>query len=150
MIPRPSVRVLYCSASTNLEITEGPRCQSRLHRKNECFIMLLFPRHYSTIGWSPANIDAGKGEYSAVDELSVKLVLCLCCRFLTKTVITDSNYVIHVVSRQLYEHLHHSLKEQRESACRLLHIQFLCMMVGESLTPIVSSITKSVQRFHDL
>jgi hypothetical protein len=42
-----SVRVLYCSASTNLEITEGPRCQSRLHRKKECFIILLFPRHYT-------------------------------------------------------------------------------------------------------
>jgi hypothetical protein len=40
------VRVLYCSDSTNREITEGPQCQSRLHRTRECFNMLLFLRHY--------------------------------------------------------------------------------------------------------
>jgi hypothetical protein len=58
------VRVLNCSASTNLEITEGPRCQSRLHRKKECFIILLFPRHYTQCSFALAPLGFLKSPFN--------------------------------------------------------------------------------------
>ena len=53
------MRVRYCSASANREITKGPRCQGRLHRKKSVLLHSEFLRHYIVV--SPAGISTQVG-----------------------------------------------------------------------------------------